>query len=119
MQYPQPSYHMNISAKESSKTGDCRLLVGTSGFSYTEWVDAGFYPPGTKTGGMLPLYARCFAITELNYTWYQMPPSFARTLSNRKYLAVLIDRLYGLSLAVEFRHRSWADDRVFCSKRPG
>ncbi|MBU0699025.1 MAG: DUF72 domain-containing protein [Proteobacteria bacterium] len=167
---------MNISAKESSKTGDCRLLVGTSGFSYTEWVDAGFYPSGTKTGGMLPLYARCFAITELNYTWYQMPraetierqrrqapdgfsfaakltrsltheidpqhwpehaaqyrngvaplvqagqliavliqmpPSFARTPANRSYLAALIDRLHGLPLAVEFRHRSWADDRVF------
>ncbi len=60
-------------AKEQRNPGDCRLFVGTSGFSYTEWVDAGFYPSGTKTGKMLPLYARRFSITELNYTWYQMP----------------------------------------------
>ena len=49
------------------------LLVGTSGYSYPEWIEAGIYPPGTKTGQMLPLYARDFPVTELNYTWYQMP----------------------------------------------
>lgn len=51
----------------------CRLYVGTSGYSYTEWVAAGFYPPDTPSGRMLPHYARCFAVTELNFTWYQMP----------------------------------------------
>jgi len=51
----------------------CPILVGTSGYSYAEWADAGFYPPGTKAGEMLPLYARQFGITELNFTWYQMP----------------------------------------------
>jgi uncharacterized protein YecE (DUF72 family) len=49
------------------------LLVGTSGYSYPEWVRAGVYPPRTKAGQMLPLYAREFPVTELNYTWYQMP----------------------------------------------
>jgi uncharacterized protein YecE (DUF72 family) len=53
------------------------LYVGTSGFSYAEWVDAGFYPSGTKSGKMLQRYARCFLITELNYTWYQMPKAEA------------------------------------------
>lgn len=167
---------MTVDTQEQSQAGDCRLLVGTSGFSYTEWVDAGFYPSGTKAGGMLPLYARRFSITELNYTWYQMPraevierqrrqapegflfaakltrsltheidqehwpahavqyrdgvaplvqagqlaavliqlpPSFTHTPPNRKYLAALLDNLGGLPLAVEFRHRSWARDRVF------
>jgi len=51
----------------------CLLWVGTCGYSYTEWVEAGFYPSGTKPGEMLPLYAGRFPITELNYTWYQMP----------------------------------------------
>jgi uncharacterized protein YecE (DUF72 family) len=150
--------------------------VGTSGFSYTEWVEAGFYPAGTPSGKMLQLYARCFSITELNYTWYQMPraeaierrrrqvpkkflfavkltrtltheidpkrwpdqailfregvapliqagqltavliqlpPWFHRSMSNRKYLAALLDTLCGLPLAIEFRHPSWAVDRVF------
>jgi len=155
---------------------NCRLLVGTSGYSYGEWVDAGFYPPGTKSGKMLPVYARTFPITELNYTWYQMPkaqaiermrrqvpedfrfaakltrslthevdpdqwrghaaqyrdglapliqtrqltaillqlpPYFDRIPKNRHYLAALLDELAGLPVAVEFRHGSWATDRVF------
>lgn len=154
----------------------CRVRVGTSGYSYTEWVDAGFYPPDTKANGMLARYARSFSITELNFTWYQMPkaaamermrqkvterfyfaakltrtlthevdpdqwrghavqyrngiaplvqakqlsavllqlpPYFDRTPNNRRYLAMLLDALSGLPLAVEFRHRTWATDRVF------
>jgi uncharacterized protein YecE (DUF72 family) len=50
----------------------CSILVGTCGYSYTEWVDNGFYPAGTKTADMLGLYARSFSVVELNYTWYQM-----------------------------------------------
>lgn len=159
-----------------NEPGGCRLFVGTSGYSYNEWIEAGFYPPETKSSRMLPLYARHFAVTELNYTWYQMPraeaierqrclappdflfaakltrtlthevdpegwtpqvrayrdgvaplaqsgqlaavllqlpPGFARTPGNRSYLAALLDKLNGLPLAVEFRHRSWANDRVF------
>ena len=125
---------------------------------------------------MLPVYAQTFSITELNYTWYQMPkadaiermrqqvsdrfwfaaklnrsltheidpdgwrghvrqyrdgvaplieagqlaaillqlpPSFHRIPRNRRYLAELLDELHGLPIAVEFRHASWATDRVF------
>jgi len=154
----------------------CRLLVGTSGYSYAEWIDAGFYPPRTPSGRMLSLYAQTFPITELNYTWYQMPkaeaiermckqvspsflfaaklnrsvthdvdfsewrgrvreyrdgisplqqtgqlaavllqlpPSFHRVTKNRRYLAELLNELDGLPVAVEFRHDSWATDRVF------
>jgi uncharacterized protein YecE (DUF72 family) len=160
----------------------CQLFVGTSGYSYNEWTDAGFYPEGTRSGNMLPRYAEHFSATELNYTWYQMPkaetverqrqkvppgflfavkltrtltheidpklwpnhalsfrdgvaplmqagqlaavliqlpPMFKRTPPNRKHLAALLDNLSGLPLAVEFRHSSWATDRVFAglSKR--
>lgn len=52
--------------------GGCALMLGTCGYSYTEWVDSGFYPPGTRTGEMLALYGRIFSTVELNYTWYQM-----------------------------------------------
>ncbi|MBT8341382.1 MAG: DUF72 domain-containing protein [Desulfatitalea sp.] len=153
-----------------------RLRVGTSGYAYPEWGDAGFYPPGTAAREMLPVYARHFSITELNYTWYQMPkapamarmlpkvpadfdfalkltrtmtheidpngwrgqvarfregiaplvqagrmaalliqlpPGFDRSPDHRRYLALLLDELAGLPVAVEFRHRSWAEDRVF------
>jgi uncharacterized protein YecE (DUF72 family) len=43
----------------------------------------------------------------------QFPPSFVRAPQNRRYLAALLDELDGLPLAVEFRHASWATDRVF------
>ena len=154
----------------------CPILVGTSGYSYAEWAEAGFYPPGTKAAHMLALYAQQFAVTELNFTWYQMPkpqaiermarlappafrftakltrtlthevdaggwrsqaalyregiaplvqsgqlralllqfpPGFVRDPASRRYLAALLDALQGLPLAVEFRHASWAADRVF------
>ena len=43
----------------------------------------------------------------------QFPPSFVRAPRSRHYLAALLDELDGLPLAVEFRHASWATDRVF------
>ena len=53
-------------------SGNCQVMIGTCGYSYTEWVDAGFYPPGTKTTEMLGMYSHRFSAVELNYTWYQM-----------------------------------------------
>jgi uncharacterized protein YecE (DUF72 family) len=53
------------------------MLVGTCGYSYSEWREAGFYPAGLKAASMLPLYAARFPITELNHTWYQMPKAEA------------------------------------------
>lgn len=57
----------------------CPVYVGTCGYSYTEWVDSGFYPEGTKSAEMLDLYGRCFSVVELNYTWYQMARADALT----------------------------------------
>jgi len=153
----------------------CRIYVGTSGYAYTEWVEAGFYPTGISAEEMLVRYARRFALTELTATGYQLPrpetlarccrrtpdhfrfavrlvrsltheidfqrwpelamqyrdglaplqqnrrlaavllqwpPSFDRTPTHRRYLAALLEALQGLPLAVEFRHRSWATERV-------
>lgn len=61
-----------VTVAGSGAGGQCRLAVGTCGYSYTEWADSGFYPPGTRTTAMMPLYARSFSVVELNYTWYQM-----------------------------------------------
>jgi len=41
------------------------LRVGTSGYAYPEWEAAGFYPAGTPSEKMLPLYAQRFRVTEL------------------------------------------------------
>lgn len=167
---------VEVTADAKQEPGLCQLRVGTSGYAYTEWVEAGFYPPDTSSAAMLPQYARQFPVAELNYTWYQMPraqavdsqrcnvpagfcftakltrtlthevdsgqwsgeaaryrdgmaplrqsgqlvavliqlpPFFDRTAAHRRYLAALLDALADLPLAVEFRHRSWAADRVF------
>jgi len=167
---------MDASLHKDRLPPSCDLMVGTSGYSYHEWVDAGFYPPATPAREMLSRYARIFPVTELNYTWYQMPkaeamermlpkvsdgfrfaakltrtltheidphgwqaqaalyrqgiaplvqarrllailiqlpPTFDRSPDHRIYLSRLLDALQGLPLAVEFRHRSWAEPRVF------
>jgi uncharacterized protein YecE (DUF72 family) len=56
-----------------------RLLSGTSGFAFKEWVGP-FYPPGTKAAGMLPYYAGTFPSVEVNYTFRRTPS--ASTLEN-------------------------------------
>jgi uncharacterized protein YecE (DUF72 family) len=42
----------------------------------------------------------------------QFPQSFHRTRESRQYLAAALSDLSGPSLAVEFRHQSWADPAV-------
>lgn len=49
-----------------------RIRVGTSGFSFADWVGR-FYPPGTRPGDFLPYYARHFDVVELNSTYYGIP----------------------------------------------
>ena len=48
------------------------LLIGTSGYSYNEWVGP-VYPAGTRREDFLSLYAQDFATVELNFSYYQMP----------------------------------------------
>ncbi len=49
-----------------------RLLVGTSGFAYPDWVPR-FYPVGAKADALLPYYGTRLAAVELNNTFYQQP----------------------------------------------
>jgi uncharacterized protein YecE (DUF72 family) len=48
------------------------VWIGTAGYSYSNWVGP-FYPPGTRTTGMLGHYARHFPVVELNFTFYRCP----------------------------------------------
>lgn len=48
------------------------ISVGTSGFSYRDWVGP-FYPPGTRAPAMLPWYAARFDALEVNFTYYRLP----------------------------------------------
>jgi uncharacterized protein YecE (DUF72 family) len=48
------------------------ILIGTSGYSYTEWVGK-VYPEGTKQKDFLGCYAGLFPTVELNFSYYKMP----------------------------------------------
>ncbi len=58
------------------------VYIGTSGFSYRDWVGP-FYPEGLQKGEFLSYYARRFSFTELNFTYYHMPgaETFERMLA--------------------------------------
>ncbi len=49
-----------------------RHWVGTSGWSYANWRGP-FYPPGTKQGDWLAVYARHLHSVEINATFYRLP----------------------------------------------
>jgi uncharacterized protein YecE (DUF72 family) len=49
-----------------------RIYVGTSGYSYADWLGL-FYPEGTNKTKFLDYYAAIFNTVEINYTYYTMP----------------------------------------------
>ena len=68
-----------------------KILVGTCGYSYSEWVGP-VYPEGTKREQFLPLYAARFSTLELDYTYYQMPKAdhFRRMMEEGKGLSFAV-----------------------------
>ncbi len=52
--------------------GETRITIGTSGYSYRDWVGP-VYPPGTPPDRFLELYAQRFSFVELNFSYYRMP----------------------------------------------
>jgi uncharacterized protein YecE (DUF72 family) len=54
------------------------IYIGTSGFSYEDWVGP-YYPPDLNKQDWLAFYAKEFNTLEINYTYYRMPT--ARTLA--------------------------------------
>lgn len=52
---------------------DERVRVGTSGYSFADWVGP-FYPPGMRSGDFLSFYSKRFPVVEVNSTYYRIPP---------------------------------------------
>jgi uncharacterized protein YecE (DUF72 family) len=48
------------------------VSVGTCGYSYKDWVGP-VYPPRTKSGDMLGVYAKRFTTVEIDATYYRVP----------------------------------------------
>lgn len=59
------------------------IRIGTSGYSYKDWIGP-FYPEATEKGDMLPYYAREFDTTELNFTYYRLPNPYILAAIARK-----------------------------------
>lgn len=49
-----------------------RLLIGTSGWTYSSWKGI-FYPEDLPSRRYLEFYAREFSTTEVNYSFYHLP----------------------------------------------
>jgi uncharacterized protein YecE (DUF72 family) len=49
-----------------------RVLIGTSGYSYEDWVGP-FYPQGLPKREYLSFYAAEFPVVELNFSYYTQP----------------------------------------------
>ncbi len=60
-----------------------RILVGTSGYSFADWVGP-FYPPGTRPADFLSFYSRHFDTVEVNATYYRVPPPSTLERMERK-----------------------------------
>jgi uncharacterized protein YecE (DUF72 family) len=49
-----------------------QVWIGTSGYSYSDWVGP-FYPPSTRPHQMVRWYSQHFPLVELNFTFYRSP----------------------------------------------
>ena len=59
------------------------IYLGTSGFSYNDWV-GNFYPAGMPKGEWLSYYAREFDTCEVNSTFYALPkPSSLKAMAEK------------------------------------
>ncbi len=48
------------------------LLLGTSGYSYSDWIGI-FYPEGLDKSEQLSFYSTFFNTVEINFTYYKIP----------------------------------------------
>lgn len=60
------------SPRSTPPDAERRIVVGTSGYSFEDWVGP-FYPPGTRPGEFLAHYAARFDAVEVNSTYYRIP----------------------------------------------
>jgi uncharacterized protein YecE (DUF72 family) len=68
-----PQVRVNpFSAAEKSKMSNGKIVIGTSGYSFADWVGP-FYPVGWPKGKMLDYYKDHFHAVEINSTYYRIP----------------------------------------------
>ncbi len=85
------------------------IYIGTSGFSYDDWVGP-YYPEGLDKKDWLEFYAKEFKTLEINFTYYRMPT--ARSLAGMAH-KVPDDFLFTVKATQEMTHTREADAAVF------
>lgn len=85
------------------------IYVGTSGFSYEDWVGP-YYPEGLEKKDWLEFYAKEFKTLEINFTYYRMPAP--RTLAQ---MAAKVPADFGFTIKTtkEMTHSRDADPALF------
>ena len=82
------------------------LFIGTSGYSFEDWVGP-FYPPGTPRGKMFDFYLERFPTVEINAMYYRiLPPSVMAQIGGRAPEGYPIVVKAHKSLTHE-RHEAW------------
>ncbi len=91
------------------------IYVGTSGYSYDDWVGP-VYPPELPKKDWLSFYAREFQACEVNYTYYRLPN--ARTLAAMS-AKTPADFIFTVKASQELTHGREDPDAAFEAFRAG
>ncbi len=78
------------------------ILVGTSGFSYADWVGP-FYPKSLPKQDFLAYYSQHFPVCELNFSYYRIPTAES--------LARMVDKSEGQVEFVVKAHKEMTHER--------
>ena len=85
------------------------LRIGTSGFSYKDWVGP-YYPQGLPKKDWLSFHSREFSTCEINYTYYRVPNPYTLAAMARK---VPDDFLFTLKANKGMTHERQENEEVF------
>lgn len=93
-----------------------RVVIGTSGYSYRDWVGP-VYPEGTDTGDFLRRYAERFRFTELNFPYYRMPPPGQLASLAAKVPAPFLFSVKTTAQITHKRKAAWREDAQILTQR--
>jgi len=91
------------------------IRIGTSGYSYDDWVGP-VYPQGLPKSEWLAYYAREFNTCEINYTYYRLPSARTLEAMARK---VPADFVFTVKASQELTHGRENTHEAFAAFRAG
>jgi uncharacterized protein YecE (DUF72 family) len=84
------------------------IYLGTSGFSYKDWVGA-YYPPGLPQRNWLAMYSQEFNSCEINSTYYALPrPEVLKAMADKTHK----DFSFAIKANQDMTHQRYDSSRV-------